>query len=63
MNVPRTFSFTNLFTKTFLSSPRTYEIKQTTMAGTFTKKEKQKAQQRKLYNNRDDTGIQGLGPK
>lgn len=50
------------FTKTFLYSPRTYKIKQTTMVGACTKKETQKARG-KLYTNRDDTGIQGLSPK
>lgn len=59
----QTFSLTNLFTKTFLHTPRTCKIQQTTMVGACTKKETQKAKQRKLYTNRDDTGIQGLSPK
>lgn len=63
MTVTHTFNFTNLFTKTFLYPPRTYKIKQTTMVGACTKKGTQKAKQRKLYTNRDDTGIQGLSPK
>lgn len=64
----RFFSFfecSNLFTKTCSHPPGTYEIKQTTMVGAFTKKGKQKAKDRGngTIINRDDTGIQGLSPK
>lgn len=66
LSAPRTFSFTNLFTKIFLHPPGMYEIKQTTMAGPFTK-EKNKRPKTEETNctiiNRDDTGVQGLSPK
>ena len=55
----------NLFTKTFLLLSGTYEIKQATMVGAFTKKKKRKAKDGgncvRIY--RDDTGIQELSPK